>query len=201
MLDKTLNTIDEIETYINDTYIKTNSLPSISMIGEKINKSKSHTHKLIQEMVNLQMLKETEDHKYITKKIEKIDKNITHVPVVGTIACGPLMLAEENIESYISISSSLIGSGNYFILRAHGNSMINAGINDGDYVLIRQQNTANEGDIVVALVDNEATLKKFYIDRTNHKIRLHPENIEMSDMFFDNIEIQGIAKKVIKDIK
>ena len=200
MLDKTLDTINEIEKYINDTFLISHSLPSISMIGNYINKTKSHTHKILQQMVEMNILEETDEHKYQTKKIAKIDSDISHVPVVGTIACGAPILAEENIETYLTISSSLLPSGNYFCLRAKGDSMIKAGIYDGDFVIIRQQNQANEGDIVVALIDNEATLKRFFLDKGKKQVRLHPENDSMEDMFFDNIEIQGVAKKVIKDL-
>ena len=78
--------------------------------------------------------------------------------------------------------------------------MINAGIDDGDLVIIRQQDTANEGQIVVALIDNEATLKRYYLDNKKKKIRLHPENDELDDMFFDEIAIQGVAVKILKDL-
>ena len=79
--------------------------------------------------------------------------------------------------------------------------MIDAGINDGDYVIIRKQETAEQGQIIVALIDNEATLKRYYIDRRKKKVRLHPENKDMEDMYFDSIVIQGVAVKVIKDIQ
>ena len=79
--------------------------------------------------------------------------------------------------------------------------MINAGINDGDYVIIRKQNYANEGQIIVALIGDEATLKRYYLDRENKRIRLHPENNRMKDMFYDEIAIQGVAVKVIKDLE
>ena len=79
--------------------------------------------------------------------------------------------------------------------------MIGANIDDGDLVIVRQQDTAKEGEIVVALVNDEATLKRFYIDKKRKKIRLHPENPELSDMFFDKVDIQGVAIKVIKDVK
>ena len=78
--------------------------------------------------------------------------------------------------------------------------MINANIEDGDFVIVRQQNTAEEGQIVVALIDDEATLKRFYLDKKKHRVRLHPENDKMEDMFFDSIDIQGIVIKVIKDV-
>ena len=128
-------------------------------------------------------------------------KNTQYLPIVGDIACGTPILAEENIESYLTISGDFLGTGNFFVLKASGSSMINAGINDGDYVVVRQQNSADEGQIVVALVDDEATLKRYYRDDKQKKIRLHPENDNMDDMYFDNIEIQGIAVKVIKDLE
>ena len=78
--------------------------------------------------------------------------------------------------------------------------MIDAGIDDGDLVIIRKQETAEEGDIVVALINDEATLKRFYRDKKRRKIRLHPENAKLEDMYFDNIAIQGVAIKVIKDL-
>ena len=130
----------------------------------------------------------------------KILADTVRVPIVGSIACGTPMLAEENIESYIPISSSILGTGNFFALHARGNSMVNANIEDGDFVIVRQQNTAEEGQIIVALIDDEATLKRFYTDRRRRKVRLHPENDEMEDMYFDSIDIQGIVVKVIKDV-
>lgn len=79
--------------------------------------------------------------------------------------------------------------------------MINVGIHDGDLVIIRKQNAADEGQIVVALTDDgECTLKRYYLDRRRRKIRLHPENDEMEDMYFNKIQIQGVAVKIIKDI-
>ena len=79
--------------------------------------------------------------------------------------------------------------------------MIDIGINDGDYVIIRKQESAEEGQIIVALIDNEATLKRYYIDKKKRKVRLHPENKNMEDMYFDSVVVQGVAVKVIKDIQ
>ena len=135
-----------------------------------------------------------------TSKIQKRNIELNYVPVVGTIACGTPMLAEQNIERYIPISKELIGNGNFFALHASGNSMINANIEDGDFVIVRQQNHANEGEIIVALIDDETTLKRYYLDRKKHKVRLHPENDKYEDMYFDSINIQGVAVKVLKDL-
>ena len=129
-------------------------------------------------------------------------KGINIIPIVGEIACGSPILAEENIESYLTISGSFLGDGEYFALIAYGDSMINAGIDDGDYVVIRKQSFANEGQIVVAMVNGgDCTLKRYYLEREKKRIRLHPENDDMADMYFSNIAIQGVAVKVIKNIK
>ena len=88
-----------------------------------------------------------------------------------------------------------------YFLRANGESMIDAGIDDGDLVLIRKQSGAKEGQIVVALVENENTLKRFYKDEENQCIRLHPENKKMTDIIVPNCKIQGVAVKVIKSLE
>ena len=125
---------------------------------------------------------------------------VSYLPVVGSIACGTPLLAEENIEKYLPIPTEFLGNGKYFILRANGDSMIKANIEDGDYVIIKQQETAEVGQIIVALINDEATLKRYYLDDKRQKVRLHPENDEMQDMYFKNVIIQGIAVKVIKDL-
>jgi len=122
------------------------------------------------------------------------------VAILGAVPCGPLTEMEEYIEGYVRLPESFVGKGKFFILNASGNSMIGAGINDGDMVLIRQQNTANVGDIIVALVENEVTLKRLGYDQDEGRYYLHPENKRMKDMYVDSIEIQGVAVKVIKDL-
>jgi len=120
--------------------------------------------------------------------------------VLGSVSCGVPRFAEENIEEYVSLPEALFGRGEFFILKAKGDSMIDAGIDDGDLVVIRQQSSAEDGQIVVALIDDEATLKRFYRDDKNKRVRLHPENEAMEDIFVDDCIIQGIAVKVIKDL-
>lgn len=135
-----------------------------------------------------------------TKMMEKIQQGVEYLPVVGSIACGTPMLAEQNIETYLPIPTDFLGAGSYFILKAYGESMINAGIDDGDMVIVRKQETAEEGQIIVALIDGETTLKRYYLDEKRKRIRLHPENDGMDDMYFKRVDIQGIAIKVIKDL-
>lgn len=195
------NVFNAIIEYIDSYYLANNCVPTLQEIADAVHLNKSNVSRNLQVMKERGLIEVNGGWRGVkTKKIAKILSDAIRIPVVGSIACGTPMLAEENIESYIPISISILGSGMFFALRAKGNSMVNANICDGDFVIVRQQNTAEEGQIVVALIDDEATLKRFYIDKKKRKIRLHPENDEMGDMYFDKIDIQGVAVKVIKDI-
>ena len=122
------------------------------------------------------------------------------VAVVGNVPCGSLTEEFQSIGEYMRLPVSLVGRGEFFLLRAYGDSMVGAGIDDGDMVLIRRCASANDGDIVVALVDGEVTLKRFYIDKAIGAVRLHPENEAMTDIIVPSCEIQGVAVKVFKDL-
>lgn len=187
-----------IIAFIDEYYNTNGKVPTLQEIADKVHLDKSNVSR------NLKVMRERGlinlDGGIKTTKIEKRKIELNYVPVVGTIACGTPMLAEQNIERYIPISKELIGNGNFFALHASGDSMINANIEDGDFVIVRQQNYANEGEIIVALIDDETTLKRYYLDKRKHKVRLHPENDKYEDMFFDSINIQGVAVKVLKDL-
>ena len=122
------------------------------------------------------------------------------VPILGAVPCGSLTDVEEYIEGYVRLPETFIGNGKFYFLKASGNSMIGAGINDGDLVLIKQQTIANVGDIIVALVENEVTLKRLAYDEEQGCHYLHPENKRMKDIYPDRIEVQGVAVKVVKDL-
>lgn len=122
------------------------------------------------------------------------------VPVLGRVACGLPRYAKENIEEYVRMPEALIGSGEFFFLRAVGDSMTGAGIEEGDLVLVKRQNFAEKGQIVVALIGEETTLKRFYPEPGKKRIRLHPENPALADIYVPSCEIQGVAVKVIKDL-
>ena len=123
-----------------------------------------------------------------------------NIAILGSVPCGPLTEVDEYIEGYARLPKSLIGEGKFFFLTASGESMIEAGINDGDLVLIRQQETAEVGQIVVALVDNEVTLKRLGYNEKKKRFYLHPENKSMKDIDVENLSIQGIAVRVLKDL-
>ena len=201
MRSKDQELMRNIIDFINDYHLENYTTPTMQEIADKFNLAKSSASRYIAVMRENGMLEHTKGKSGMkTLSMNKFD-NVNLIPVVGTVACGKPLLAEENVETYLPLPTSILGKGKFFILKAHGDSMINAGINDGDYVIVRKQNYAEVGQIVVALVDDEATLKRYYLDNNRKQVRLHPENDKYEDMYFDNIVIQGVAVKVIADVK
>jgi len=124
------------------------------------------------------------------KSNNKFDLNIVNVPIVGKITAGDPIFADENIEEYFTLPNYFLGHNeNVFMLRVKGSSMIEAGILDGDIIIVRKQNYADNGDIVVALIENEATVKRFYKEKDF--IRLQPENRYMEPIFLKKVMILG----------
>ena len=129
--------------------------------------------------------------------VERTD--VVDVPVIGRIAAGTPILAEQNIEDTFPVPARFVGNGTTFMLTVRGESMIEAGIMDGDYILVEQCNTARNGDIVVAMVDgfeSEATVKTFYKEADH--IRLQPENSSMSPIILNDVKILGKVKGVFR---
>lgn len=125
--------------------------------------------------------------------------DVVDIPVVGRIAAGTPILAEQNIEDSFPVPARFIGNGTTFMLTVKGESMIEAGIMDGDYILVEQQHTVRNGDIVVAMVDgfeSEATVKTFYKEKDH--IRLQPENASMSPIIVQDVKILGKVKGVFR---
>ncbi len=118
----------------------------------------------------------------------------TYLPVVGRIAAGQPILAEQNVEERLAVDPRWVPGPGCFAVRVHGQSMIGVGIHDGDYVVVRSQPTADNGQIVAVLIDGEATVKKFYRDAKG-RIRLEPQNPSMEPIFPDprdqSIQILG----------
>lgn len=122
--------------------------------------------------------------------------NLVNLPLVGDVAAGSPILAEENISDTITLPTDIVGDSAAFLLSVRGDSMIEAGINSGDYVVVKEQPSANNGDIVVALVDDGATVKRFYKE-SNH-IRLQPENSSMDPIITDDCSIAGKVVAVFR---
>lgn len=122
--------------------------------------------------------------------------NATLTPLIGDIACGKPNTAIEYIEESFALPKSLFGSGELMMLRASGESMVEIGIDDGDLIVIRRQDYADDGEIVVALINDSTTLKRIY--HRDGKIILHPENSKMKDIIVKRCDIQGVLVSCIK---
>ena len=126
-------------------------------------------------------------------------REMVDVPVIGKITAGEPILAVENVTDTFPIPLDFVGTGESFMLTVRGESMIEAGILNGDYILVRKQNTANNGEIVVALIGDEATVKTFYKEKDH--IRLQPENSTIDPIIVPTCEILGIVSGVFRKIK
>ena len=126
-------------------------------------------------------------------------REIINIPIVGTVTAGEPILAVENIEEYFPMSPEHISNKNTFMLHVRGKSMVNAGILDGDMVLVEQQPTAENGDIVVAMIDDSATVKKFYKEDGHY--RLQPENDSMEPIITDEVSIIGKVVGLYRSMK
>ncbi len=125
----------------------------------------------------------------IDDEFNLVRRDMVNVPIIGTVTAGEPILATENIEGYFPVLADNLPKGDVFMLHVKGDSMINAGIFDGDCVIIKQQPTANNGEIVAALIDDSATIKRFY--KENDHFRLQPENDALDPIIVDNCEVLG----------
>ena len=190
---------DRIKKCIDDFFDTNGYSPSVRDISVIIGTPKSTVQRYLNSMRDLGIVK---NGKYgiETEHIAKTDRAVISVPLLGLIPCGPLTEEEEYVDSYIKLPQSFLGSGEFFILTASGDSMIEAGIDNGDLVVVRKQNHARRGDIIVALADGKNTLKRYFPEPENKRIRLHPENSSMEDFYVAELYIQGVATKVIKNL-
>ena len=191
----------EILDYIKDEILKRGYPPAVREICEAVHlKSTSSVH------AHLETL---EKNGYIRRDptkpraIEICDDNfqmvrteMVSIPVVGRVAAGAPILAEENIESYFPIPADMVPRGESFMLKVKGDSMINAGIFSGDQIFVNACNTASNGDMVVALIDDSATVKTFYKEEGH--IRLQPENDEMDPIIVEDCQILGKVYGVLR---
>lgn len=184
----------EILEYIKVTILKKGYPPAVREICQAVDlKSTSSVHSHLETL---------EKNGYIRRDptkprtIEIIDecfnlnrREVVNVPLIGTVAAGQPILAEENIENYFPIPAEMLPNVQTFMLHVKGESMINAGIFDGDQIIVAEQATARNGEIVVALVEDSATVKRFY--KENGHFRLQPENDSMEPIIVEDVKILG----------
>jgi len=206
MLENISGRQEKILKFINKKIKESGYPPSVREIAKAVNLSSSatvHSH-----------LKKLEEKGYLKRDPSKpraisllsrkgdgsVDtglKDLVYVPIVGRIAAGKPILAEENIEDYFPLTPDFLkGRKEVFILHVRGDSMVNAGILDRDYIIVRKQDTAINGEIIVALLEDEATVKRFF--KTDKKIKLMPENDYMEPIVINDVKILGKVIGVIR---
>lgn len=195
---KTLNeeTLQRVRKF-NIAYQQEHGItPSYRQIMHALNLGSLATvRRYVMELENQGVLKRSEIGKIIP--MPKLEKgNFVLAPLVGSIVCGIPNPSEENYEDTYALPTDIFGKGLLFMLHAEGNSMIEAGISPGDLLVLRKQDSADDGEIIVALVDGETTLKRLY--HRNGKIILHPENRRMKDIVVDKCDVQGVLVSCIK---
>lgn len=184
----------EILEYIKEEILKKGYPPAVREICEAVNlKSTSSVHSHLETL---------EKNGYIRRdptkpraieicddSFQMVRTEMVSLPVIGTVAAGQPILAQENIESYFPVPAEFVPSGESFVLKVKGDSMINVGIYNGDQIFVNCCNTARNGDTVVALIDDSATVKTFY--KEDGHIRLQPENDTMDPIIVDDCQILG----------
>lgn len=192
---------EEILEYIKNQILKKGYPPAVREICEAVHlKSTSSVHSHLETL---------EKNGYIRRDptkpraIEILDdtfnltrREVVNVPILGSVAAGLPLLATENIENYFPVPSEFMPNQEVFMLHVKGDSMIDAGIFDGDNILVRQQPTASNGDMVIALVNDSATVKTFYKEDGHY--RLQPENDTMDPIIVDDVSILGIVFGVFR---
>lgn len=177
--------------------------PTVREIGKAVglhSSSTVHTHLANLEKAGV-LRRDPTKGRAIEILIDKAKRAVTAsggLPVLGQVAAGSPILAEENVEDYIEIPDVIGGEDGDYILKVRGESMIKAGIFEGDYVVVRQTEVARDGEIVVALIGDEATVKRFF--REPDRIRLQPENDEMEPIYSTEVQLLGRVIGVFRKV-
>lgn len=201
MRSKNPELMKSIQSYINQYCLETSRTPSVAEIANAVGISKGCAQNYLKEMDEKQMIS-YQDGELNTRVYNKCRTEQVGVPIAGVIPCGTPEEQVEDVEEYVFMSRALLGTGDFFILRATGDSMVDAGIDTGDLVVIRRQLDAAPGQIVAALVDGGSTLKRLDYDSNEEQYVLLPENSEKNypPVKGSNISIQGVAIRVMKDL-
>ncbi len=184
----------EILEFIKSEILKKGYPPAVREICEAVNlKSTSSVHSHLETLEKNGYIRRDPTKpraiEIMDDSFQMVRHEMTSLPIIGTVAAGLPILAEQNIEGYFPIPTDMVPKGESFVLHVKGDSMVNAGIFNGDSIFVTVCNTASNGDTVVALVDDSATVKTYY--KENGHYRLQPENDNMEPIILDNVEILG----------
>ena len=198
MRSKSTELMLQIKSYIENYFERYAATPTVREIAKSMHIATSSAYRYLVAMSERDMIS-YENGIISTPKIEMMSPEVNPAAIVGSIPCGTPDERETLVEEYLPLSVSVFGNGSFYVLRASGDSMIDAGIDDGDLIVIKEHSTANIGDIVVALTDEDKnTLKRLRYDSEKQSYYLHPENKALEDIYVDDLRVQGVATHVIK---
>ena len=183
--------IEKLLNYIKTYQLGNGESPSYRTIMQDLKfSSLSMVERYVRILIDRGLINRDDRARISTPSFSQYGENL-FAPIVGTVTCGAPILAEENIEGVVKLPKNIFGDGNTFILHAEGDSMKNKGISSGDLLVVKQTCTANNGDMVVALIDDSATVKTFY--KKDDCIVLHPENEKYKDIIVKDVQILGVV--------
>ncbi len=190
--------------FIKDFQKRNGYAPSVREVCQALNINSTATaFDYINKLVDMGLLKKSDKKNRalgVVLKYPQFQKEMTEIPLLGKITAGMPISAVENLEDVFALPVDMFPKGQLFMLNVQGDSMIKAGIFDGDRIIVRQQSTCENGEIVAAMVDGEATVKRFYKEESQNRIRLQPENDSMSPIYCENAEILGLVVGLIRKI-
>ncbi len=198
MKHRNTDSMDRIIAFVNDFYRINHRSPTGRQVSSGTGVPLSTVQRMLRTMNENGQI-DYDGETIITSQVAKLSEETTPVGIIGSIPCGNLSLEEEAIEEIVNLPVALFGKGNLFLLHASGDSMTGAGIDDGDLVLIKKQEEARNGDIVVAYIEGEGNTLKRYKQYGN-TVFLHPENPKYRDIPLLDCKIQGVAVSVIKQL-
>ena len=202
MRSKSLDIMTNIKEYAERFYLEHGRSPYKSEIAEEIGFTKGTAAKYLAEMRERGMI-EYDGYTIHTEVTRKYNGEKAGAAILdSSVSCGPLQLEEERVLEYVNLPAAIFGGGDFFILRANGDSMVDAGIDDGDWIVVKKQNTAEEGDIIVALSDGCNNLKYFFRNKRKGCAILRSANEAKGykDIEVYDLQIQGVAQNVIKGL-
>ena len=199
MRSKDAELMNRIRDYAERFYIETGRSPSTSEIGAAVGVHKATVYRYLSEM-NEKGLLRYDGRRVATRKTALAQNGVTVASVFrGAIPCGAPETIEAAIDQFVKLPTALFGDGNLYVIWAKGDSMIEAGIDDGDMIVVDADKEPAVGDKVVALdQDNESTLKTLRYDEKRSRYYLHPENHLLEDIYVDELTVQGVVRFIIK---
>ena len=202
MRSKNTALMNEIKKFAEEYYLEYQKSPSTSEIAGAVGVTRATVYRYLLDMAKQNMIEYdgSEIRTEVTRKYN--DAGSCAVILDCSVSCGVGIPEEERVLEYVRLPKTVFGSGELFLLRANGDSMVDAGIDDGDWIVVRRQSSANEGDIVVALFEGLSNLKYFYFDKKKNCASLRSANREKGykDIEVHDLQIQGVAQNVIKGL-